>query len=108
MMAAGALASGARVDGVVFISAGLGQIRQRLGSPARLPSALVVHHRNDGCALTSPEEVPGFVAWSQGRAQAAWIDTVGGEPPNPCGPRGAHGFYMQDSAPMRAILSFVR
>lgn len=107
MMASGAIAEGARVDGVVFVSAGLNAVRQRLGSTARLPPALVVHHRNDDCHLTSPQDVPGFVQWSGGRSRVAWIDTQGREPPNPCGPRGAHGFYMQDGPPMRAILSFV-
>jgi hypothetical protein len=107
-MAAGALAMGARVDGVVFVSAGLDQARQRIGSPARLPPALVVHHREDACDKTRPQEVPGFVAWSAGRARVVWIDTQGREAPNPCGPRGAHGFYLQDGPAVRAILSFVR
>lgn len=107
-MAAGALTMGARVDGVVFVSTGLDQVRQRIGSPARLPPALVVHHRNDGCDRTRPQDVQGFVAWSGGRARVAWIDTQGREAPNPCGPRGAHGFYMQDGPAVRAILSFVR
>jgi hypothetical protein len=108
MMAAGALSMGARVDGVVFVSTGLDQARQRIGSPTRLPQALVVHHRDDSCSLTRPQEVAGFAAWSGGRARVAWIDTQGREPPNPCGPRGAHGFYMQDGPAVRAILSFVR
>ena len=107
-MAAGALAMGAKVDGVVFVSTGLDQARQRIGSPSRLPSTLVVHHRNDGCDRTRPQEVAGFVTWSGGRARVAWIDTQGREAPNPCGPRGAHGFYMQDGPAVRAILSFVR
>ncbi len=107
-MAAGALASGAKVDGVVFVSTGLNQARQRIGSPARLPPALIVHHRNDGCDKTAPGEVQGFAAWSGGRARVAWIDTQGREAPNPCGPRGAHGFYMQDGPAVGAILAFVR
>lgn len=107
-MAAGALAAGARVDGVVFVSTGLNFARQRIGSPGRLPTTLIVHHRNDGCDKTRPQEVPGFVAWSGGRARVAWIDTRGPEAPNPCGPRGAHGFYMQDGPAVSAILSFVR
>ncbi|MFN3892855.1 MAG: hypothetical protein ACK4MV_20855 [Beijerinckiaceae bacterium] len=106
--AAGALAAGARVDGVVLVSTSLDLVRQRIGSPSRLPPALVVHHRNDGCGKTRPQEVPGFVAWSGGRARVAWVDTRGPEAPNPCGPRGAHGFYMQDGPAVSAILSFVR
>ncbi len=108
MMASGAIASGAKVDGLVFVSTGLGVARQRLGSPTRLPQTLIVHHRDDGCAQTSPQEVAGFVQWSGGRARVAWMDMQGREPPNPCGPRGAHGFYMQDGPAVRAILSFVR
>lgn len=108
MMAGAALGAGARVDRVVFVSAGLGAVRQRIGSPAALPSALVVHHRRDGCNVTPPGDVPEFVAWSGGRARVAWIDNQGPEAPNPCGPRGAHGFYMQDGAAVAAILSFAR
>ncbi len=108
MMASGAIAAGAKVDGVVFVSTGLNAVRQRIGSPARLPRTLIVHHRNDGCDRTSPQEVAGFVQWSGGRARVAWMDMQGREPPNPCGPRGAHGFYMQDGPAVRAILSFVR
>ncbi|MBX9757465.1 MAG: hypothetical protein K2Y29_01725 [Beijerinckiaceae bacterium] len=107
-MAAVALASGAKVDGVVFVSTGLDDARQRIGSPMRLPPALIVHHRSDGCDLTSPSQVQGFATWSGGRARVAWIDTQGREPPNPCGPRGAHGFYMQDGPAVGAILAFVR
>ncbi|MDP2356680.1 MAG: hypothetical protein Q8M31_11550 [Beijerinckiaceae bacterium] len=108
MMASGAVAAGAKVDGVVFVSTGLNAVRQRIGSPSRLPQTLIVHHRNDGCDRTSPREVASFVQWSGGRARVAWMDTQGREPPNPCGPRGAHGFYMQDGPAVRAILSFVR
>jgi hypothetical protein len=108
LMVAGALAAGARADGVVFVSAGLNRVRERLGSPARLPPALIVHHRHDGCDKTRPGEIPGFVKWSGGRARVAWFDNQGPEPRNPCGPRGAHGFYMQDGPAVRAILAFVR
>ncbi len=108
MMAGAAIGAGARVDAVVFVSAGLEMVRQRVGSPARLPSALVVHHRRDGCNFTPPENVPGFLSWSGGRARVAWIDNQGPEVPNPCGPRGAHGFYMQDGQAVGAILAFAR
>lgn len=108
LMVARALALGARADGVVFVSTGFDGVRKRLGSPARLPPALIVHHRNDGCDATRPGAIPAFVKWSGGRARVVWFDNSGPEPPNPCGPRGAHGFYMQDGPAMRAILAFVR
>ncbi len=108
LMTASALASGAPVAGAVFVSAEFNSVRARLASPARLPASLVVHHRRDGCAMTSPAGVPGFIAWSGGKARVSWFDNQGPEVPNPCGPRGAHGFYQQDGPPVAAIISFVR
>lgn len=107
-MAANALASGAPVNGVVFVSGPLDNVRNRLGSAARLPRALVVHHRQDGCDRTSPRAVPGFISWSRGKARVAWINTSGTPARNPCGPRGAHGFYMQDGPAVSAIVNFIK
>lgn len=106
--AARALASGARPDGVVFVSTNLPEIADILGSPTALPSTLIVHHRRDACPLTPPEAVPGFVNWSGRKARTAWVNNSGAPVPNPCGPFGAHGFFREDGAAMAAILAFVR
>jgi hypothetical protein len=104
---ANALAAGARANGVVLVSGAYDKVRASLGSPSRLPATLVVHHRNDECQATPASAVPSFVAWSGGRASAQWIDNRGTPAPNPCGPRGAHGFFMQDGAAVSAINGFI-
>ena len=106
--AATAIKSGARPDALVLVSGNYGLVRSTLGSAALLPPTLVVHHRNDACAKTRPGGVGGFVQWSGGKASVRWIANDGKAPPNECGPRGAHGFYMKDGAAVGAIVSFIR
>lgn len=104
---ANALAAGARANGVVLVSGAYDKVRASLGAPSQLPATLVVHHRDDECQVTPPAAVSSFVAWSGGRASARWIDNRGTPAPNPCGPRGAHGFFMQDEAAVSAINGFI-
>lgn len=106
--AAEAIAAGAPMAGVVFVAAPLRLVTSTIGSSARLPAALVVHHRRDGCGKTLPDGVGHFQTWAGGKARVRWIDTTGSEAPNPCGPRGAHGFYQQDGPAVSAIIEFVR
>jgi dienelactone hydrolase len=107
-MAANALAGGAPVVGAVFVSSGYDQIRSILGSPARLPPTLVVHHRLDRCPMTLPTAISPFSAWAKGKVSVAVFDNQGAPVPNECGPRGAHGYFMDDASPIAAIVSFVR
>ena len=104
---ANALAAGAKTNGVVLVSGAYDKVRSSLGSPSRLPTTLVIHHRNDECHVTPASAVAPFVAWSGGRASTRWIDNQGAPAPNPCGPRGAHGFFMQDGAAVSAINGFI-
>lgn len=104
---ANALAAGAKANGVVLVSGAYGKVQSVLGSPSRLPATLAIHHRNDGCHVTPPSALTSFVSWSGGRVSARWIDNSGSPVPNPCGPRGAHGFFMQDGAAVSAINSFI-
>jgi hypothetical protein len=103
-----AIQAGARPTGVVFVSGGLNAAKRILGSPAALPATLVVHHRRDECDRTSPADAQSFVAWAGGKATLRWIDNNGPPAPNPCGPRGAHGFYLQDGPAVSAIISFIQ
>jgi hypothetical protein len=105
---ANAIAAGAKADGVVLVAGAYDNVRSRLGSPASLPRALIVHHRADECHATPPSAVDPFVAWSGGKASVRWISNQGNPVPNPCGPRGAHGFYMQDGAAVAAINGFIQ
>lgn len=104
---ANALAAGAKANGVVLVSGAYSKVQSALGSPSKLPATLAIHHRSDGCASTPPSGLTSFVSWSGGRVSARWIDNKGSPAPNPCGPRGAHGFYMQDGAAVSAINSFI-
>jgi predicted esterase len=104
---ANALAAGAKANGVVLVSGAYDKVRASVGSPSRLPTTLVIHHRNDECHATPASAVAPFVAWSGGRASTQWIDNQGAAAPNPCGPRGAHGFFMQDGAAVSAINGFI-
>ena len=103
-----ALRSGARPSGVILVSGALGPAMQILGSPAVLPATLLVHHRRDECPRTSPAVAQRFAAWSGGRARLHWIDNTGNAVPNPCGPRGAHGFFIEDGAAVAAIVAFIQ
>jgi hypothetical protein len=103
-----AIQAGARPTGVVFVSGGLNAARQILGSPAVLPATLVIHHRRDECDRTRPADAQSFAVWAGGKATLRWIDNNGPRAPNPCGPRGAHGFYLQDGPAVSAIIGFIR
>ncbi len=103
-----AIRAGARPTGVVFVSGVLNRAREILDSPAVLPATLVIHHRRDECQHTLPAHAQSFVAWSRGKATLRWVDNKGQPHPNPCGPRGAHGFFLQDGAAVSAIVGFIR
>jgi hypothetical protein len=106
--AASALASGAKVNGAVFVSGVYEQAQANLGSASRLPTTLMIHHAADQCPKTSPQIARNFAQWSGGKATIRWINNSGGADPKPCGPRGAHGFFMQDGPAVSAIVSFVK
>src|SRR5690606_32929295 len=61
-----ALASGAPANGVVLVSGDLRRVASILGSPARLPPTLVVHHRRDACPKTPPSGVGLLQRWGRG------------------------------------------
>lgn len=103
-----ALAAGAQANGIVLVSGAYNKVQASLGSSSRLPATLLIHHRSDGCQSTPPSAASAFVARSGGRASVHWISNQGTPAPNPCGPRGAHGFFMQDGAAVSAINSFIR
>jgi len=106
--AARALTGGARSSGVVFVSGVLDRAKAVLGTPALLPRTLLIHHPHDECIYTSPDSARRFVAWAGGKASIRWVNTKGRPAQNPCGPRGAHGFFMQDGEAVAAIVGFVR
>lgn len=102
LRAAQGIAAGARPDALVLTSgfltneSGSSQnVANILGSPAKLPRTLVIHHRQDGCKFTQPAGVEPFIRWAHGKARVVWVD--GGEAfGDPCQARGHHGFNGLD------------
>jgi hypothetical protein len=103
LRAAQGIAAGARPDALVltagFLTNESGNSRNVaniLGSPAKLPRTLVIHHRRDGCHVTRPAGVAPFIEWSRGRARVVWLDG-GSNAGNPCMARAHHGFAGLDA-----------
>jgi hypothetical protein len=103
LRAARGIAAGARPDALVltagFLSAKSGSAQNVvaiLGSPARLPRTLVIHHRHDGCRFTRPAGVAPFIRWTAGKARVVWLDG-GMDEGNPCKARAHHGFNGLDA-----------
>lgn len=110
--AAHGIAEGAKPDRLVLTSGFLSNesgdadnVVNTLGSPSALPPTLVVHHRQDGCRVTSPAGVEPFIKWSAGRAKVTWLD--GGESVgNPCKALAHHGFNGIDGQMVSAVAGF--
>ena len=112
--AAVGLAAGANPDALVvtsgFLSPQSGERVNRhviriVGSPARLPRTLVIHHRRDACQYTLPAGVQPFLDWSQGRARVIWLDG-GRSEGDPCRARAYHGFNGIDAKVVDAVTAF--
>lgn len=112
LRAAAAIAHGAQPDALVltagFLSNESGSDKNAiniLGSPARLPKTLVIHHRNDGCKFTRPGGVEPFIKWAGGKARVVWLD--GGQAQgNPCQAKSHHGFFGLDGKVVSVAAEF--
>jgi hypothetical protein len=109
--AARGIAAGARPDRLVLTSGLLSDAsgdpdnaEAILGTPAALPPTLIVHHRQDGCRVSSPAGVAPFLAWAGGRARVIWLEG-GRDEGNPCQSRGHHGFHGIDGPMVDAVAS---
>ena len=112
LRAAHGIAAGARPDALVLISgfltdaSGSSQnVANILGSAAKLPRTLVIHHRHDGCYLTRPAGVAPFIKWARGRARVTWLDG-GSSTGNPCKSRSHHGFAGLDARVVALAATF--
>lgn len=103
-----ALVAGAQVSGVVLVSGAYDGVRSELGSPAKLPRTLAIHHRADACDVSPPSAVATFAKWADGRVAVQWLNNRGPPVPDPCGPRSAHAFFMRDGSAVAAINGFIR
>jgi hypothetical protein len=100
-----AAALAGRPDGLVLTASFLNDVRSALGSPGSLPPTLVVHHRRDGCHLTSPTAVEPFKAWGGAKVRVAWMDG-GTDAGNPCQAAGHHGFAGLDARVVSTVAQF--
>jgi hypothetical protein len=112
LRAARGIAAGARPDALVLTSgfltdqSGGGEnVANILGSPARLPHTLVIHHRHDACHLTQPAGVDPFIRWAAGKARAVWVDG-GTNAAAPCRARAYHGFNGLDARIVSLVAGF--
>ncbi len=103
LRAAEGIAAGARPNALVLTSGFLTNesgshqnVANILGSPAKLPRTLVIHHRRDGCRVTRPSGVAPFIRWAHGKARVVWLDG-GSNAGNPCKARAHHGFAGLDA-----------
>ena len=112
LRAAEGIAAGARPDALVLISGFLTDasgssrnVTNILGSPAKLPRTLVIHHRHDGCHVTRPAGVAPFITWARGKARVVWLDG-GSSNGRQCGARAHHGFAGLDARVVALAATF--
>lgn len=71
---------------------------------------LVVHHRDDGCNVTPPGDVPQLVddLKRAPRKDLVWIE--GGQPPRsgPCDGRSAHGYFGVERQATAALIDWMK
>ena len=99
-------APGFRAKKVVFVSGNLDSVRKIIDSPDILPPTLVLHHRKDRCAKTSPKQVDKFKEWGGSKVTVHWM--VGGSNSgDSCGPQSHHGLADLDDEVVNTITSFL-
>ncbi len=97
-----------RPNGLVLTSGFLAEVQSRVGNPAALPPTLIVHHRQDGCRLTTPAAVEPFKAWGGPRVTVRWLDGGNGDPSDLCNASGYHGFAGLDGVVVGTVARFAR
>lgn len=112
LRAAHGIADGARPDALVLVSGLLTDesghnenVAEILGTPARLPPTLVVHHRHDECPYARPAGVAPFIKWADGHAHTVWLDG-GHNGGNVCGGDAYHGFAGLDARVVSVAATF--
>lgn len=106
--AAYAVAAGAPLNGVVFVSGNMPKVMRIVGSPRRLPATLVVHNPADACHKTTPAGARRFARWAGRRARLRWVSSPPVHTRRVCSSFHTHGFYGNDARAVSVITSFVR
>ena len=95
-----------RAKKVVLVSGDLDSVREKVGSPDKLPPTLVIHHRLDRCSNTSPKQVDKFQEWGGSKVTVHWM-AGGSNSGDSCGPQSYHGLADLDDEVVNAITSFL-
>ena len=95
-----------RSERLVLVSGDLKQVREKIGQARRLPTTLVIHHRNDACDKTSPGQVAAFQSWGGDKVTVRWMEG-GRNAGDPCGPGAYHGLAGLDDQVVAAIADFI-
>jgi pimeloyl-ACP methyl ester carboxylesterase len=87
----------------------LGPVDDKALNAIRVPT-LVVHHRDDGCNVTVPSDVPRLIdaLKSAPRKDLVWIS--GGSPPRsgPCDGRSNHGYFGVERDASQAMIGWMK
>ncbi len=95
-----------RAKKVVFVSGNLDSVREKVGSPDKLPPTLVIHHRLDRCSKTLPKQVDKFQQWGGSKVTVHWM--VGGSNSgDSCAAQSYHGLADLDDEVVNTIASFL-
>lgn len=81
------------------------------GQLARVPvPTLVVHHRNDGCAVTKPGDVPQLMEGLKAAPHKDLIWISGGLPAKsgPCDGKSAHGYFGVEAEATKAMVDWMK
>lgn len=95
-----------RAKKVVLVSGNLDSVREKVGSPDKLPPTLVIHHRLDRCSNTSPNQVKKFQEWGGSKVTVHWM-TGGSNSGDSCGAQSYHGLADLDDEVVNTITSFL-
>ena len=95
-----------RAQKVVLVSGDLDSVREKVGSPDKLPPTLVIHHRLDRCSNTLPKQVDKFQEWGGSKVTVHWM-MGGSNSGDSCGPQSYHGLADLDDGVVNTITSFL-
>ncbi len=95
-----------RANKVVLVSGNLESVREKVGSPNKLPPTLVIHHRLDRCSNTSPNQVDKFQEWGGSKVTVHWMKG-GSNSGDSCGAQSYHGLADLDDEVVNTITSFL-
>jgi len=96
-----------KTKGLILVSGNLEYVREKVKDPNKLSRTLVIHHKQDGCDKTSPDQVDKFKEWGGNKVKVLWLDG-GRDKGNACGPNSYHGLAGLNDQVVAAISKFLQ